>query len=299
MSPLLRRADVALALLVALATLAASIALALSERGLEAVLALVVTICRRTLDETLAHGADLGRLLLLVPAGLGLTLAIGEAFRLAVATRRLIANLQLARCEPPQRLRRLARKCELAESALLVCADRPLVFTHGLFNPKVWLSTGLLRALADDELEAVLRHEAHHRHAGDPLKVFAARCLAQGLFFVPIARDLCDAYSTAKEIAADESAVRAMGNALPLVRALRTLIAAETLQRSDIPLAALVSEQNAVEARLLTLLDPARSLPLFPMPRLGLSLFWLLLLLAIVFSPTAGHIPSFAECLAA
>ncbi|MBI3360265.1 MAG: hypothetical protein HY023_04060, partial [Chloroflexi bacterium] len=65
------------------------------------------------------------------------------------------------------------------------------------------------------------------------------------------------------------------------------------------PLAALVSEQNAVEARLLTLLDPARSLPLFPTPRLGLSLVWLLLLLAIVFSPTAGHIPSFAECLAA
>ncbi|MBI3761089.1 MAG: hypothetical protein HY260_04405, partial [Chloroflexi bacterium] len=121
-------------LLVALATLAASIALVLSERGLEAVLALVVTVCRRTLDETLAHGADLGRLLLLVPAGLGLTLAISEAFRLAVATRRLIANLQLARCEPPQRLRRLARKCELAESALLVCVDRPLVFTHGLFN---------------------------------------------------------------------------------------------------------------------------------------------------------------------
>ena len=53
-----RRADQALALLVALAVLFSFSAVALSEHGLEAILALVVTVCSRTLNETLAHGAD-------------------------------------------------------------------------------------------------------------------------------------------------------------------------------------------------------------------------------------------------
>lgn len=285
----------AVALLVSLATLAAFIALAFSERGLEALLALVVTVCRRTLNETLAHGADLGRLSLLLPLGLGLVLAVEEALRLSHTTWRWIASLTTLRCTPNGRLRHLARKCGLTDKAVLVCADRPLVFTHGLLNPKVWLSTGLLRTLADDELEAVLRHEAHHLNARDPLKILAARCLSRVLFFVPVARDLCDAYCVAKEIAADEHAARMMGDALSLARALRKLIAAGPIPA---PEAALVGERNATEARLLALLDPSRPLPLFPLQRLGVSTLWLIAFLIAAFAPTAGHMPSFGECVA-
>ena len=73
-----RRADQALALLVALALFSSFGAVALSERGLEGILALVVTICSRTLNETLAHGMDLARLSFLLPLGLGLALAVGD-----------------------------------------------------------------------------------------------------------------------------------------------------------------------------------------------------------------------------
>lgn len=287
-----RRADVALAWLVLLATLAAWLALTFSASGFESALAVVATVCRRTLDEAFAHSADLGRLSLLLPLGLGLLFASVEALQLTLATHRLITTLRQVRDTPPARLQRMATKCDLPD-AILVRTDRPLVFTQGLFMPHIWLSTGLMQMLSDDELEAVLRHEAHHRQAHDPLKIFVARCLSRALFFVPIARDLCEAYCVAKEIAADEQAVQAMGDALPLARALRKLIAHPA---APAPVAALTSEGHIVEARLLALLDPSHPIPFFPLKHLGGSLVWLLILLTVILAPAAGHLPSFSEC---
>lgn len=288
-----RRADVALALLVMLATLAVCVALILSQTGLTSLLAFVVTLCSRTLNETFAHGADIGRLFLLFPLGLGVALAAVEAARLLFSTQKWIGSLLPARCPPPPRLRRLAQKCHLNNRVVLVRTDRLLVFTHGLLTPQIWLSTGILRALTDDELEAVLRHEAHHLDALDPLKILATRSLSRALFFVPIARDLSDVYALSKEIAADRQAVRAMGNALPLARTLRKLIAAEP---APAPSAAWVAGARMTEERLLALLDPVRPFPAFQMKHLGLSLLWLLIFTVVAVAPVGGHAPTLAKC---
>jgi hypothetical protein len=66
--------------------MAAWLALNLSVSGWTPLLALVVTMCRRTLNEALAHGAELGRLSLLLPLGLGLCLGTIEGARLTLAT---------------------------------------------------------------------------------------------------------------------------------------------------------------------------------------------------------------------
>ncbi len=292
-----RRPDVVLALLVTFATLAACAVLTLTllQIGAEPMLAFVVTVCSRTLSETVTHRADLGRLLLYLPLGVGLTLAISEALRLLFKTWRSTAVLAPHRCMPTGRLRRLMRKCALARNTVLVRTDQPLVFTHGLLIPKVWLSTGLMRVLRDDELEAVLYHEAYHLRVRDPLKMLVVHCLSRALFFAPVARDLCDTYSTAKELAADAYATRTMGDALPLARALRKLIAARPAVGLS---AALVGETSITETRLLALLDPAHPLPYLPMKHLGLSLLWLLVFAAVLFAPAAGHMPSVAECAA-
>jgi beta-lactamase regulating signal transducer with metallopeptidase domain len=218
---------------------------------------------------------------------------MSEAARLMLTTRHWIMSLALAQHISSKRLRRLAQKSGLGERIVLLKANRPLVFTHGLFRPKVWLSTGLLNILADDELESVLRHEAHHALAHDPLKILAARCLGRALFFIPVARDLCEAYLISKEIAADEHATRAMDDALPLARALRKLL---HTQLFPVPEAALVGKLDVTEARLLALLDPRRSQPLFAPKRLGVSLLLLTIFLAIALAPAAGHLPSFTEC---
>ena len=288
-----RRADRALAWLLILATLALWLTLALSTTGVAPLLTLVITLCHRSLGETLEHGADLGRLSLLFPLGLGLMLAGIEALRLMRATRRWTATLAPARRASSRRLTRLAQRCGLHGAITLIQSDRPFVFTQGLWRPRVWLSSQLLRVLTTEELEAVLRHEAHHCAARDPLKILAARCLSRALFFVPVARDLCQAYTVSKEIAADAYATRAMQDARPLARALRKLLAAPFLAS---PEPALVGELGVTEARLQALLAPDQVQPFFEPKHLGLSLAWLLVLAAVLLAPAATHMPSFSEC---
>ena len=292
-----RRADVVLALIVTIFSSVACLALtlSLSGTGLDPLLALVATVCTRTFSETIAHRADLGRLLVFLPLGVGLALAIFEALRLLHSTWRRMSMLAPLQRAPSKRLFRLMNKCGLGQHTVFVQFEPPLIFTHGLFRPKVWLSTGLMRLLSDDELEAVLRHEDHHLEAFDPLKILVARCLSRALFFVPVARDLCETYAIAKEVAADAHATRAMDDALPLARALHKLIAGQPISALN---AAFVGETNVTEARLLALLDPAHPLPLLSMKHLGLSLLWLLVFAAVLLAPAAGHMPSFTECAA-
>ena len=288
-----RRADVALAGLITLATLSAWLTLLLWGTGLESVLALFVTVCRRTWDEAWTHSSELGRLSLILPLGLGLVLALSEAVRLLRATRRWMALLAPVQCRVPKRLRRLARKGGLDQRIVLIRSDRPLVFTHGLLHPQVWLSTGLRDLLSDKELEAVLLHEAHHVRARDPLKILAARCLSRALFFVPVARDLCETYLISKELDADKQATAALNNPVPLVRALRKLLLAQPV---SVPEAVVVGKLEVTESRLLWLLHPERPLPLFHARHLGVSLVLLAVFVAIALAPAAGHLPSFSEC---
>ena len=92
----------ALAWLLLLATISAWLALTLSTTGLESILALVVTLCRRSWGETITHGAELGRLSLLLPLILGLFLAWVEARRLTQAASNnqgFRAACRLSQCE--------------------------------------------------------------------------------------------------------------------------------------------------------------------------------------------------------
>lgn len=96
-----------------------------------------------------------------------------------------------------------------------------LAFCAGLLRPQVYVSTETLRALTADELEAVIAHEQHHARQHDPLRVFIANVIADGLFFAPALRRVAERYSALAELAADRAAVRARrGDASSLASAL-------------------------------------------------------------------------------
>jgi len=96
----------------------------------------------------------------------------------------------------------------------------PQAFCAGLLRPRIFISTGALDRLDDDELRAVLAHEAHHALRRDPLRLFLARVLADALFFLPVMRPLQRRYATLAEMAADEAAIGASGNPQPLASAM-------------------------------------------------------------------------------
>ena len=98
----------------------------------------------------------------------------------------------------------------------------PQAFCAGLLRPAVYISTAAVEQLGDEELAAVLAHEAHHARLRDPLRVMFARVLSDALFFLPGVRQLGARYGALAEVAADRAAVRAIGDRAPLAAALLT-----------------------------------------------------------------------------
>jgi Zn-dependent protease with chaperone function len=93
-------------------------------------------------------------------------------------------------------------------------------FCLGWLRPRVYVSRGALEVLNRDERAAVLAHELHHARRRDPLRLAVAGALAEGLFFLPIVRRVADRYAALAELAADEAAVRGVGDPAPLASAL-------------------------------------------------------------------------------
>lgn len=126
-----------------------------------------------------------------------LALAIRSAFRQALASGRLLASLEVTGRGPAR--------------SVVFRAPGTQAFCAGLLRPRVYVSTGALRALGSDELGAVLAHESHHASMRDPLRMLVARALGDALFFLPGMRQLSQRYGALAELAADEAAVKTRG----------------------------------------------------------------------------------------
>lgn len=132
------------------------------------------------------------------------------------AARRLRASRRFLR-----RLRVIERRRGDHPTTIIFDDPAALAFCAGLLRPRVYLSTGTLAVLDDDELDAVVAHERHHAAQRDPLRLFVSGIISDGLFFAPALRRLTQRYADLAEIAADQAAVRARGgDAAPLASAL-------------------------------------------------------------------------------
>lgn len=124
---------------------------------------------------------------------------------------------------------RIVGRREVDGQGVTVIGDpRPVAFCAGLLRPRIFVSTGTVATLSDCELGAVVAHERHHARLRDPLRIFLARALADGLFFLPALRPLSARYEQLAELAADRAAVRASrDDAAPLASALLSFEAAD------------------------------------------------------------------------
>ena len=106
------------------------------------------------------------------------------------------------------------------DDVVLVPAARAFAFCGGLWRPRVYVSEGALRALAESELEAVLLHEHHHVRRRDPLRRLVLRGLRDVLFFVPLLGWLTQRFELLTEVEADRAAAPADSGRRALAAAL-------------------------------------------------------------------------------
>lgn len=245
--------DVALFVLCAgiAAGLAASVAvmslLALRMGADTHALGLLLRMCTATLQ--LAGGVT-SVMLLSLPVLLASS-AIVHGMLITCASRRTARRLLSSRAAVTGRLQRAVKAAGLDGRVDLAESSHVEVFVHGLRRPRVLITTAALDLLRDDELDAVMQHEAHHVHRRDPLRLVCSHAAARALFPFPVVRELARQLVTATELAADRRAIGS-GGRIALASAL-----AKFLRTPRLVGAPGVALEHSDELRTAQLLDPS------------------------------------------
>ena len=176
-------------------------------------------------------------------------------------TQRFVRYFFPFRAPLPARVLHLAEQHHLTpENLVYLKLTTCRAFCLGFWRPRIWLTEGLVNLLTDEELSAVLIHEAHHCRQRDPLRLLISRTLKAAFFFLPLVSKLSGSVELEQEVAADQAAISSLGDDLPLLCALQKLIVAHQARPVTFPGAAL-SLFNLSEARLRRLIYPTESPP--------------------------------------
>jgi Zn-dependent protease with chaperone function len=106
-------------------------------------------------------------------------------------------------------------------NAVIVEKEAPLLALAGVFQPRLFISQSVLRALTPEELDVALEHENAHRSSRDNLKRLLLLLAPNSIPFVPGFSLLERSWAKLSEWAADDEAVKGDSNrALSLATAL-------------------------------------------------------------------------------
>lgn len=125
-----------------------------------------------------------------------------------------------------RRVRALPRRAELrvgGQEVVVLADSRPLAFCAGALRPRIYVTGGALDRLAPEELRAVVEHEAEHARRRDPLRQVVVRTLADGFAFAPGLGRLPASQAATADLVADAAAIEAAGSTRPLAAAMLSL----------------------------------------------------------------------------
>lgn len=145
-----------------------------------------------------------------------------KLIKLIISTRKFSSlYTKYTRTKHSLKLKKIIADLKLDQSKIIeIRESKPTVFCFGILIPKICISTGLIKMLDRDELEAVLLHENSHLIAHEPTKLFIVKFFYSIFFFLPGLKTSINKYTTYSELAADELATNNFTDRPKLARAI-------------------------------------------------------------------------------
>ncbi len=217
----------------------------------------------------------------LILVSLVLVIAIIKFLAILMRTQYLKYRLQKQIVNDPE-ITKLINRLELSTKIQLIKSKKPFAFCLGVFNQKVYISTGLVSLFTKKEIIAVLRHEQYHIENHDTVTMVVASIVRSLFPFSPYIVNLIKNYRIEREIAADKFAIQITGDRKGLLTALEKF-----LSSSSEPNAALtnIADNDTLEARICSLLNKPYQINKTRNNQLILSLFSGLVLVIFVVVP--------------
>ncbi|WP_078412007.1 M56 family metallopeptidase [Priestia abyssalis] len=163
----------------------------------------------------------------------------------------------------------------------VISCPAPIAVTMGFLNPKIILSTGLLNLLDENELEAVVYHELHHKIHRDPLKIFLLSLFASIMWYIPILKWFHKKYKIVREVLADHYAIDKLGSSRDLGSALLKML--KTGRQANLPFSYVSFADTSVNYRIKYILDPLTEFPLKLPIMLTITSIYVFFMLCVLF----------------
>lgn len=212
-------------------------------------------------------------------ASTGLLYATTRAASHIIATKRAISAMPVKR---------------IGSVTLITDPKLKTAFTSGLFRPRIYISTGLLRGLEKDELRAVFFHELKHKLSFDPLKFLVFGFIRDAFFYLPALRHIAVSARLKREHAADDAAASRIGGPLSLASAM------VKVAREGRLYAALADDNEQTTSRIRRLLEGTGAPLKVPMKAVAASLLVpaaLILSISIpIYAAPAAHECTIEKC---
>jgi hypothetical protein len=186
---------------------------ALPVRDLPALLGRCVDAAGRLLEHPLRHWPRILAAVVLVAVIVRLLWSGVATFREGRSRSRLVEAIG----------RQVPRALIGDADLVVVPADAPFAFTVGLRRRRIVVSTPVMNDLAVEERRAVLAHERAHANGWHPALLSVGTVLSRAFPFIRPLRDCAEHLIVGLEMAADEAAVRAVGDPLIVARTLLAL----------------------------------------------------------------------------
>ncbi len=181
-----------------------------------------------------------------------------------------------------KRYKSLLIKHHLYTKVFFLETTQIFAFCFGFYKPKIYISTGLLEMITNQELEAILVHEKYHMEHRDSLTITLIYLLQRLLPFFPFLKDLSRSYKTVCEINADNAAITQLQDNHPLISVLRKMIHASAF--NSLAVASFANESLESRVKMITRKEPYRAT--ITIKNLSISVFSLFLLATIAITPS-------------
>ncbi|MBI3379950.1 M56 family metallopeptidase [Candidatus Gottesmanbacteria bacterium] len=220
---------------------------------------------------------------LIIPILLAVLVSVAamKFFIIYIQTYRLRKKL-IAKSKSQKDFSDLLKKLGLANQAYLVKSDKPFAFCFGIRRPKIYVSTATVSLMNEAELEAILLHEKYHLDNKDTLTMLLAS-ICQSLFpFFPLISDLLRNFRIEREIAADQEAIRKLGDSEVLISVLKKFLTAPSIAIATAPA---IADFDTLELRIKALVKHDFYFRKFRMVNIILSIIAVVTLSTLILVP--------------
>lgn len=125
---------------------------------------------------------------------------------------------------PPKIVLKLIEKYGLSGKVIVIQSEKPLAFCLDFFQPKIYLSTGLIKLMNRYELEAIILHEKYHLLKKDNILLVTVSFIKQFFLLFPVFTDFFDSLIKTREVQADRYGSILLGKKRPFISAFKKLL---------------------------------------------------------------------------